>query len=73
LAGEGFDLGDLDGGELGGRPDLRRSASPVRPSSAYRPRQRRTVSTVTPWRWAIFAVECPYAASRTIRARMTCW
>jgi hypothetical protein len=34
-----------------------RSASPARPSSAYRPRQRRTVSTVTRCRQAIFALE----------------
>ena len=41
----------------GGRPDRRRSASPARPSSAYRPRQGRTVSTVTPRRRAILALE----------------
>ena len=52
-----------------GRPGLRRSSSPPRPSAAYRRFQAMTVGFDTPTRVTISFVPAPSAASRTIRAR----
>jgi len=55
----------------GGRPGLRRSASPVMPPSMNRPRQARTVSSLSDSIRAITALGTPSAAASTIRARTT--
>jgi hypothetical protein len=56
---------------VGGRPLRGRSLSPSIPSTVNRPRQVRTVSSVTFSRAAIVALGRPRAARRTMRARTT--
>jgi hypothetical protein len=53
-----------------GRPDRARSTNPANPCAANRPRQVRTVSTLTPTSTAIAALDHRCAASSTIWARI---